>query len=194
VHYYRVMAETKLQVMSHRGPGAGSERDHPGANADVGNRMIYGILHRRLWFEAMAAAAGIALTPAESAPQQPGRDHDALYGAVLAQLRDVIVPRTTDPLARVRAKGVARIVKYLEQVNTYGAFYDACELDDLAELLGDRPVSISAGRAAAADAAREQKLTDEAYLGYLWRRIARETELARPAMGALADRHWPELD
>ena len=193
VHYYRVMAETKLQVMSHRGPVAGSEREHSGANADVGNRMIYGILHRRLWFEAMAAAAGIELTPAEPAPPQPAREHDALYGAVLAQLRDVIVPRTTDPLARVRAKGVARIVKYLDQVNTYGAFYDACELDDLAELLGDRPVSIIAGRAAAADAAREHKLTDEAYLGYLWRRIARETELARPAMGALADRHWPEL-
>ena len=198
VHYYRVMAETKLQVMSHHGPiagdRAGSDREHSGANADVGNRMIYGVLHRRLWFEAMAAATGIELTAAEPAPHQPARDHDALYGAVLAQLRDVIVPRTTDPLARVRAKGVARIVKYLDQVNTYGAFYDACELDDLAELLGDRPVSITAGRAAAADAAREQKLTDEAYLGYLWRRVARETELARPAMGALADRHWPELD
>ena len=112
---------------------------------------------------------------------------------MLAQLRDVIVPRTTDPLARVRAKGVARIVKYLEQVNTYGAFYDECELDDLASLLGERPVSITSGRASAADAAREQKLTDEEYLGYLGRRIARETELARPAMGALADRHWPEL-
>jgi hypothetical protein len=40
---------------------------------------------------------------------------------------------------------------------------------------------------------REQKLTDAEYLRYLGRRIARETELARPAMGALADRHWPEL-
>jgi hypothetical protein len=34
---------------------------------------------------------------------------------------------------------------------------------------------------------------DEAYLGALWRRVARETELARSSMGALADRHWPEL-
>jgi aminoglycoside phosphotransferase (APT) family kinase protein len=192
VHYYRVMAETKLQVMTHRGddPGASSGG---GANTDVGNTMIYGMLHRRLWLEALADATGFALDPAEEPPAQPRRDHDRLYGAVLAQLRDVIVPRTTDPLARVRAKGVARIVKYLEQVNTYGAFYDACELDDLAGLLGDRPVSIAVGRAAAADAAREQKLTDEEYLGCLGRRIARETALARPAMGALADRHWPEL-
>ena len=112
---------------------------------------------------------------------------------MLDQLRHVIVPRITDPLALVRAKGVARIVKYLEQVNAHGAFYEACELDDLAALLRDRPASIATGRAALADAAREHKVTDEEYLRYLWRNIARETELARPAMGALADRHWPEL-
>jgi aminoglycoside phosphotransferase (APT) family kinase protein len=193
VRYYRVMAETKLQVMAHRGDDTGSASGGRGSNADVGNTMIYGMLHRRLWLEALAAAQRFALTGAEEPPPQPRREHDRLYGAVLAQLRDVIVPRITDPLALVRAKGVARIVKYLDQVNTFGAFYDACELDDLAELLGDRPVSIAVGRAAAADAAREQKLTDEEYLGYLGRRIARETELARPAMGALADRHWPEL-
>ena len=27
----------------------------------------------------------------------------------------------------------------------------------------------------------------------MWRRVARETELARPSMGALAERHWPPL-
>ena len=194
VHYYRVMAEAKLQVMAHRPPALDTDAaQKEGGNTDVGNRMIYGILHRRLWFEALATAVGLDLTRAEVPAAQPAGDHDRLYAAVLDQLRNVIVPRITDPLALVRAKGVARIVKYLEQVNTYGAFYDACELDDLAELLGDRPASIAVGRAAAADAAREQKLTDEEYLGYLWRRVARETELARPAMGALADRHWPEL-
>jgi len=195
VRYYQVMAEAKLQVMVHRGSGteSGEHRDRDGGGADIGNRFIYGVLHRRLWFEALAAAVGLELTPAE--PDAPGSpaEHDWLYGAVLDQLRDVIVPRLTDPLALVRAKGVARIVKYLAQVNAHGQFYDSCELDDLADLLGERPASKSAGRIAAASAAREGKLTDEQYLCYLWRRVARETELARPAMGALADRHWPEL-
>jgi hypothetical protein len=37
------------------------------------------------------------------------------------------------------------------------------------------------------------KVTDAAYLRYLWRRVARENELLRPASGVMADRHWPPL-
>ncbi|MGO9876787.1 MAG: phosphotransferase family protein [Acidimicrobiia bacterium] len=193
VRYYQVMAEAKLQVMSHRRADAGPDDKAAGGDSDVGNRLIYGIHHRRLWLEALAGAVGLELTPAENPSPRSDAEHDRLYGAVLDQLRDVIVPRLTDPLARVRAKGVARIVKYLEQRNAYGAFYDECELDDLARLLGDRPPSKSVGRVSLAKAAREHKLSDQEYLGYLWRRVARETELARPAMGVLADRHWPDL-
>jgi aminoglycoside phosphotransferase (APT) family kinase protein len=193
VRYYQVMAEAKLQVMSHRGPATAAESSKDGGGSDIGNRMIYGVLHRRLWFEALATAVGLELTPAEvPAPRAPD-ERDRLYGAVLDQLRNVIVPRTTDPLARVRAKGVARIVKYLEQVHAHGAFYEECELDDIAALLGVRPASKAEGRALVADAAREHRLTDQEYLRYGWRTVARETELARPAMGALADRHWPDL-
>jgi hypothetical protein len=201
VRYYQVMAEAKLQVMVHRGPRPGTGKEGPdrdrgdgrGGGDDIGNRFIYGVLHRRLWFEALAGAVGLDLTPAEAAPAAPPGEHDWLYGAVLDQLREVIVPRISDPLALVRAKGTARIVKYLEQVSACGAFYDVCELDDLAALLGQRPATKTTGRAAAAEAARAGELTDRQYLGYLWRRVARDTELARPAMGALADRHWPEL-
>jgi hypothetical protein len=37
------------------------------------------------------------------------------------------------------------------------------------------------------------KVTDAEYLRYLWRRVARENELLRPASGVMADRHWPPL-
>ena len=52
---------------------------------------------------------------------------------------------------------------------------------------------MAAGRKAAAAAVAAGSLSDEDYLRTLWRRVARETELARPSMGALADRHWPDL-
>ena len=68
-----------------------------------------------------------------------------------------------------------------------------CELSDLEALLGGRPASVAVGRKAAAAAVAAGTLSDEDYLRTLWRRVARETELARPSMGALADRHWPEL-
>jgi aminoglycoside phosphotransferase (APT) family kinase protein len=195
VRYYQVMAETKLQVMGHRGPpsdGGDGERDG-GGGADVGNGFIYQVLHRRLWLEALAAANGLELTPAEPLRARETHDSDWMYDAVLTQLRKVIVPRTTDPLALARGKGIARIIKYLARVDNYGPYYEECELQDLATLLGRRPDSVASGRAAAADAVAIGAASEEDYILTLWRRIARETELARPSMGVLADRHWPPL-
>ena len=129
VHYYQVMAETKLQVMGHRpdaaGTGAGGNRSAAtGGGGDVGNGFIYQMLHRRLWLEALAAATGLALTPAEEPLARDRREHDWMYDAVLSQLRDVIVPRISDPLAAARGKGIARIIKYLAQVDIYGSNYE----------------------------------------------------------------------
>jgi aminoglycoside phosphotransferase (APT) family kinase protein len=189
VRYYQVMAETKLQVMGHERGGGGAG----GVIGDVGNGFIYGLLHRRLWLEALATAIGLELGPAEEKQARQPSDHDWMYDAVLSQLRDVIVPRGTDALATARAKGVARMIKYLAQVDVYGDFYQAQEIDDLTELLGTRPDTVAAGRSAAAAAAADGTITGEEYLRTVWRRVARDTELARPAMGVLADRHWPEL-
>jgi len=195
VRYYQVMAETKLQVMAHRGPSDGDDGrvGAEGGGNDVGNGFIYQVLHRRLWLEALAAANGLTLTPAETPQERPHRDHDWMYDAVLSQLRDVIVPRTTDPLAAARGKGIARIIKYLARVDTYGAYYEECELRDLEKLLGRRPDSVASGRAEAAAAVAAGDASEEDYVLTLWSRVARETELARPAMGVLADRHWPPL-
>jgi hypothetical protein len=195
VRYYRVMAETKLQVMSHRGPrGGGDASDNgDGGGNDVGNGFIYQVLHRRLWLEALASANGLELVPAEEPQARGPRDSDWMYDAVLTQLRDVIVPRTTDPLAHTRGKGVARMVKYLARVDTYGPYYEECELQDLATLLGWRADSVLHGRVDAAAAVAAGAVSEQDYILTLWRRIARETELARPSMGVLADRHWPSL-
>ena len=201
VRYYQVMAETKLQVMGHRGPDDGDGDGEPGpggeggggGGGDVGNGFIYQVLHRRLWLEALAAANGLELAPAEPLRARDAHDSDWMYDAVLTQLRDVIVPRTTDPLAQARGKGIARLVKYLARVDSYGPFYEECELQDLEQLLGRRPDSVAGGRAAASEAVATGAVSEEDYVLTLWRRIARETELARPAMGVLADRHWPPL-
>ncbi len=198
VRYYQVMAETKLQVMGHRGPDDEGDDENNGRRGggggnDVGNGFIYQVLHRRLWLEALATANSLELAPAETPRARPAASHDWMYDAVLTQLRDVIVPRTTDPLAQARGKGVARIIKYLAQVDTYGPYYEECELQDLERLLGRRPDSVATGRAEAAEAVGAGDVSDEDYVLSLWRRVARETELARPSMGVLADRHWPPL-
>ena len=60
VHYYQVMAETKLQVMSHRPNGTLGATRRDGGGGDVGNGFIYSLLHRRLWLEALGTALGIS--------------------------------------------------------------------------------------------------------------------------------------
>jgi aminoglycoside phosphotransferase (APT) family kinase protein len=199
VRYYQVMAETKLQVMSHRGPRNDGDSDGGGGDSgggvgnDIGNGFIYQVLHRRLWLEALAAANGLGLSPAEPPQARQPRDSDWMYDAVLTQLRDVVVPRTTDPLAQARSKGIARLVKYLARVDSYGSYYEECEQQDLEKLLRRRPDSVMSGRVDAAAAVGAGDVSEADYLLTLWRRVARETELARPSMGVLADRHWPPL-
>ena len=199
VRYYQVMAETKLQVMSHRGPPPdGDESDsgtggRDGAGNDVGNGFIYQVLHRRLWLEALAAANGLELVPAEKPQAREPRDSDWMYDAVLTQLRDVIVPRTTDPLAQARGKeSPASSSTWLESTRTALTTRSAnCRI--WCKLLGQRPDSVLSGRTDAAAAVAAGHVSEEDYILTLWRRIARETELARPSMGVLADRHWPPL-
>ncbi len=195
VRYYQVLAETKLLVMGHqpagsRGPAAAAM---DGGGADVGNRLIYGMLHRRLFFEAIASFLGLTLDEPTPPPDAPAGEHAWLYDAVLAQLREVIVPRIDDPLAQTRAKGLARVVKHLQAVDRHGAGYAADELADIAGLLGDAPASLDDARRALTDAVRAGRVDERDYLQVLWRRAARDNELLRSASGALADRHWPAL-
>ncbi len=181
VHYYQVMAEAKLQVMSHRpaGSASGEERAEPGGG-DVGNAFIYGILHRRLWLEALAEVVDLSLTAAEIAPDPERREHQWMYDAVLEQLREVVVPGIDDPLIKVRTKGIARMIKYLAQLDAYGAFFDECELGDLEKLLKHRPTSITTGRSAVASAVRGQGIEE--------RGICR----VPLAQGGAAETSWPD--
>jgi aminoglycoside phosphotransferase (APT) family kinase protein len=193
IRYYRVLAETKLQAMfavhTDR-PGAAAAA---GGGADVGNALIYRTLHNRLWIEALADVLGLQLRPGDAPPDLPAGEDERLFDVVLGQLRDVVVPRVTDPLALQRTKGVARILKYLAARSRLGPFYAEQELDDIAMLLGKRPATVADGRDAISAAVRAGVVGDVDYLCVLWRRVQRENEVLRAASGVMADRHWPPI-
>ncbi len=192
VHYYEVMAEAKLQVMRHRPPAADDEESKQGT-ADAGNGLIYGTLHRRLWLEALGAALEVEAPTIDLGDSAQRSPNAWLYDAILGDLKDVIVPRIDDPLAKQRAKGLARIIKYLGQIDELGPRFDADELRELTELLGAEPASLSEARRQLVAEVRAGSISDEAYLKALWRRALRDTEVMRPSMGVLANRHWPQL-
>jgi aminoglycoside phosphotransferase (APT) family kinase protein len=186
VRYYRVLAELKVVILGHR------RAEGQNLLGEVGNGLIYGQLHRRLFVEAMADVLGVELEVPDDM-DAPATEAGWLYDAAMAQIREIIVPRSTDPFVVLRAKGLARILKHLQQVDRLGATVRADELADLRALTGAAVASVEDGRARLATAVRAGRVSTADALRYFTRRAARGTQLLRPAMGVLADRHFDPL-
>ncbi len=193
VWYYRLFAETRLTSNSAGAGGLGAApREGQPVARDIGNGIIYGMLHRRLTIEALAAAMGFDLPAVELPDEPPPEPWHAYYDATLENLQ-IIVPRIEDKLASQWTKGVARILKYLKEVDRSGRAFADAELDDVAELLGHTPESLVDGRRELSRAASEGTVGDEEYVRYLWRQVQRDDYLTRTASGALRERTWPPL-
>lgn len=193
VWYYRLFAETRLTSNS---AGAGAERSEPRTGQpvarDIGNGLIYGMLHRRLTIEALANVMGFDLPPPDLPATPEPEEWHSLYDATLDNLQ-VIVPRIDDRLASQWTKGVARVVKYLKELDRSGRAFGDAELDDLAGLLGSRPETVAAGKRALEAAIAVGAIADSDYVRYLWRQVQRDDYLMRTASGALSQRTWPPL-
>ncbi|MCW2786108.1 MAG: putative aminoglycoside phosphotransferase, partial [Marmoricola sp.] len=187
VRYYRAFAHFRVAVLGHKRIEASD------LLGEVGNGLIYGTLHRRLLVEALADSMGVTLiAPPELTAE--AKEHSWYYDAALAQLSAVIVPRSTDPFVVLRSKGLARLLKHLQQVDRYGAAAETQQVDDLGLVLGEAVDSTTAGSAALVRALAAGTVREDAALDYFGRQVARETFLARPAMGVLADRHHDALE
>ncbi|MET0627628.1 MAG: phosphotransferase family protein [Acidimicrobiia bacterium] len=179
-------AERRRQAMMAGGGDAAVDR-----TAD-GSGFIMSMLHRRMRLTAQADAMGIELPGRDIGDEaQPG-GHAYLYDVVLDQLKG-IVERVDDRVASNLAKGAARQVKYLKEIDRNGAKFETNELDDLQRLLGHTPESVDDGRVALADAAREDKVDFDDYLLYHWNRLIRDDWLMKPSSGAMYERAWPAL-
>jgi len=187
VRYYRLFAELRVVILGNR------RLQEENLLGEVGNGLMYGALHRRLYVEALGDVMAL---PPETAPEldaQPS-ERSWLYDAALAQIKEIIVPRSTDPFVVLRSKGLARVLKYLQQADRLSGVADEQELDDLAELLGHRPVTVAEGRLELAALVQEPgRLVDADIVRVFARRVDRETQVLRPTMGVLAERHFDPL-
>ena len=186
IRYHRVFAELRIVVMGH---GRAQVRSSKG---EIGNGLIYGALHHRLLVETLADVLGLALEPPEL-PDAPSTEREWLYDAALEQIRDVLVPRSSDPFVILRAKGLARLLKHLRDADRLAPDFDAQELGDLASLLGAPPPTIAAGRERLTERIQAGGLSDADVVRYFYRNTLRRTELMRSASGVLAERHYPPI-
>jgi aminoglycoside phosphotransferase (APT) family kinase protein len=195
VWYYRLFAESTMATLyPNTGPDARrpGEEDDDAVSRDIGNGIIYRQLHRRLWLESLAAVMELEVDfPSLPEPVEVAEWH-RLYATVLGSLRTV-VPRISDPLASQWTKGVARVVKYLQDLDASGRQFADLEQEEIATLLGRNPDGLTAGRTELAEAARSGRVSDQQYVRYLWHKVIRDDHLMRNASGALHERTWPPL-
>lgn len=187
IRYHALFAELRIAVLGAERAGAQSELD-----AEHGNRLIYGALHRRLTVEALAAAMGAEL-PVIELPELADSDDTKYFDATLHQMRHRIGPELDDPYAARLLKGLARVVKYLREVDRSGGAHTAAELHDLEVLLGERPTSVAAGLAELTRRVVTRQIEPHELLPYAAAHVTRRTQLVGPAMGVLATRHLPSV-
>ncbi len=200
VYYYRVNACARLGPwfgladMGEHGryrPGAGQDGQINDRVAD-GSQMLMSMLHRRMRLEALADVLGFPVPSRFITEEDALREHAHLYDNVLQQLQ-IMVPMIADRKASALAKGVARQVKYLKEIDRNAYRFERLEAEDLARNLGSTPSSVAEGRLALSKAAREGKVSVEAYFLYHWNRMARDDHMMREASGRMYQRSWPKL-
>jgi hypothetical protein len=186
--YFRVLAQLRATI----GTLAGL-RSHD-ARGEIAWQLIYNTLHTRVLGESLAEVAG---TPVPAATVDDDAAHGTLswvYDIALDDLREVVVPAIDQPFAATRAKGIARLLKYLQAAATKGPAFDAAERAQLTELVGAPVDDLDSARRALCDAIDAGRLSPERVLPYCLDQAVRDTVLMRGAMGVLADRHVTPVD
>ncbi|WP_336881005.1 phosphotransferase family protein [Rhodococcus globerulus] len=186
IRYYRVLAELRVVILGHR------STSNPDLLSEVGNSLIYGLLHRRLLTEALSDVLGIPL-PDISIPEPKPGPMDWLYGAALEQIRQIIVPRSEDPFVIQRSKGLARILKVLQQFEHHNGNLEELDLAELNEILGTTYTSSHEASSELCRRVRAGQLSEITVVSALARSVGRRAEMLRSASGVLADRHFDPL-
>lgn len=185
--YHRVFVTTRVSVIRHR-----AQAD-PSPDSDPGNSLVSRFVNRRLLVESLRGAMRVA--PAVRVlPDPPPTAETADYDYLLGQLRDVVAPAVTDPVASRRIKGMARVLKHLREQDRCGAAFERQEREDLARVLGTPAQDTDAGRARLAGAIRAGRVAAEDALRYLQHQSARDTPLGAAALGQLAQRGFEPLE
>jgi aminoglycoside phosphotransferase len=183
--YHALLAELRIAVL-----GAVRVSGQADLEAEHGNQLIYGTLHRRLTVEALATAMGVEL-PTVELPDLEDTADTRYFDAALHQMRTIVGPNIGEPYAARRHRSMARVVKYLRELDRSADTHAAAELTDLAAVLGRAPASLAAGSADLFQRVVHGQITAADLLPYAYAQVMRRQQLVGPAMGILATRHLP---
>jgi len=115
------------------------------------------------------------------------------YDVALDDLSEHIAPALGETFAARRAKGLARLLKYVREVARLGPSADRAERRALGELVGHEVSDLGEARAELCAAIDAGGVDLERVIAFCAARADWTTEIVRPAMGALADRHYSPI-
>jgi aminoglycoside phosphotransferase (APT) family kinase protein len=180
VRYHRLYFQMSFMVPSHI-----ANQQQAQKAAMLGSTLMFSCMHRRVVIESIAELSGVAVTPYIS-PEIAPSDMDPMFDAALEDIRHDILPRLDDQHASTKAKSLARIIKFWRARDRYGAAFDALELSELAQALGQPFETLARARTALAQAIDVGEIDRATALQVCHNRVTRETTLMGEVMGALA--------
>ncbi|KTE25039.1 MULTISPECIES: phosphotransferase family protein [unclassified Sphingopyxis] len=187
VRYWRLLFQT--------GFARRSRYDDPDAPPppNLGMNLVYSTIHRRVLSEALAEAAGIDLPPV-ALPEAPVGAHDRSFAIALADIRDSIVPRISDQQAAVKAKGMARLIKWWRAIERFEPGFHAAEKREIEAALGLDFASHAAAWSAFRDEVAGDRIATERAIILCNAHETRDAALLADAMGGLAGTKFAPLE
>jgi aminoglycoside phosphotransferase len=187
VRYWRLLFQT--------GFARRARYDDPAAPPppNLGMNLVYSTIHRRVLSEALAEAAGVALPPV-AMPDAPPGAHDRSFALALDDLKDVIVPRTADQQAAVKAKGLARLIKWWRAIERLEPGFHAAERREIEAALGLRFDDHAAAWTAFCDQVAGGRIAAAAAITLCNAHETREAALMADAMGGIAATKFAPLE
>lgn len=187
IRYWRLLFQT--------GFARRSRFDDPDAPPppNLGMNLVYSTIHRRVLSEALAEAANVAL-PSVELPDAPAGIRDRSYSIALDDIRDTIVPRLSDQQAAVKAKGMARLIKWWRAIERYGPGFNAVEKSELERALGEEFNDHAAAWSAFREAVAAGRIEKDGAIILCNAHEMREAALMADAMGGLAATKFAALE
>ena len=187
LRYWRLLFQTSFARRS--------RYDDPDAPPppNLGMNMVYSTIHRRVLSNALAEAAGIVLPPV-AMPDAPLGAHDKSFGIALDDIRDTIVPRLADQQAAVKAKGMARLIKWWRAIERFEPGFHAAEKQEIETALDERFDDHRTAWTAFRDAVATGGIATDTAIILCNAHETREAALMADAMGGLADTKFAALE
>ncbi len=182
LRYYQALVSTRVLIIRHRN-----------VSGEHGNSIVSQALNHRLLTSALIQANGFGMPELRPSSALPTAQSE-LYDYIIDTLRDEIAARSSDKKIVSAAKALAKVSKFLREVDQHGAEFDRQEIADLTRILGHEPQDQVKGQLELVEQVRANCIALEDALRFFAGSAHRGAQLAASSSGRISGRSWPPVE